>query len=601
MANNPNKTSGRWFIGLISVVVLAIAITFQQANYGGSGQCRTIPGDLSWPSEADWNSLNKTVDGKLIATIPIAAPCHHSAPGNPDTFDQEACDALRNEWFFATTHLSSPSSPMSYQFTNNSCNPFTDPEVPCTHGYDVAYTINATTVSDLQAAIHFVKQHNIRLVIRNTGHDYLGKSTGAHALAVWTHHMKTIEHIPEYDKHPTYHGPAIKIGAGVEGLEAYEFASPHGLMVVAGNCPNVGVAGGYIQGGGIAILTSKYGLAADQVLSWEVVTATGEFVTASLTENSDLFWALRGGGGSTFGIVVSVTIKAFPDTFFSTAQLSVLNDGKNTDAIYSAIGTFFQSLPDLVDAGAWVVWLAGPFGFMVVPAMVPDLRAKELDAHFQPTLKKMDELELEYQYGSADHSDFLSSYNSMSATWNVSTYHLGGRLIPRELVKDQDSTDALVKAVRAISSQSGISGVAFNASNGVSSPDEVAANPYFRKTLFSAVLGIPVNYTDWEANKAAQDHMTNNLLSELRSITPNGASYLNEADFQEPDFQTTFYGVNYEKLLAIKTKYDPDHIFYAWTAVGSDRWEERIDGRLCARRYIPSNFVKLAKMVGIEL
>ncbi|KAI1763346.1 FAD-binding domain-containing protein [Hypoxylon sp. FL1150] len=579
-------TTGR-LVGLTSFLALVIALGVRYSNYGSTNHCRSIPGDLSWPTKADWNQLNATVGGRLIATSPIAASCHYSSSlggsaTSSSTFDQKACDALRNEWFFPSTHLNSSSSPMAYQFTNNSCNPFLDPDTPCNLDGLATFTVNATNAADFQAAVRFVKRHNIRLVIRNTGHDYLGKSTGAHALALWTHHLKAMELIPEYqDQVSAYQGPAIKLGAGVEALEAYEFAHSHGLIVVGGNCPNVGLAGGYTQGGGISILSSKYGLAADQVLAWEVVTAAGDYVTASATENSDLFWALRGGGGGTYGVVVSMTVKAFPDTHFSTAYITVLNDGDNTDAIYSAMGTFFQSLPALVDAGAWVVWVAAPFGFMVIPAMVADLRAAELDAHFQATRDKMDELGLQYQYSSAEHPDFISSYNSVPTSWNVSSHNLGGRLIPRELVGDQESTESLVAAVRNIASQALMSGVAFNVSRAVSSPGDVAAHPYFRKTLMSGVVGTPLNYTDWDATRTAQNLITDVLLPELQAITPDGAVYLNEADYQDPNFKVNFYGDHYERLLAIKKKYDPEDIFYVKTGVGSDRWIERSDGRLC--------------------
>ncbi|RYO96188.1 hypothetical protein DL765_011669 [Monosporascus sp. GIB2] len=351
----------------------------------------------------------------------------------------------------------------------------------------------------------------------------------------WTRHLKSLELIREYQD-SEYLGPAIKVGAGIEGGEAYDFANAHGLMVVGGNCPNVGIAGGYTQGGGISILSSKYGLAADQVLSWEVITSSGALVTASPTENTDLFWALRGGGGST-----------------------------------------------LVDAGAWVVWVAAPFGFMITPAMVAGLRPAELDVLFETTLNKMDQLGLQYQYSSAEHPNFLSSYSHITSTstLNVSDYNMGSRLIPRELVEDDISIEALVGAIRYITSQTFMSGVAFNVANAVASPRHVSANPYLRKTIFNAAIGTPINYSDWTANKAMQDKITYDLLPVLQSITPNGGVYLNEADFQAPDFQTTFYGDHYKKLFAIKQKYDPDKIFYAKTAVGSDRWEQRLDGRLC--------------------
>ena len=87
--------------------------------------------------------------------------------------------------------------------------------------------------------------------------------------------------------------------------------------------------GGYIQGGGHSPLSSIYGIAADHVLSMEVVLASGKLVTASSTENSDLFWALRGGGGSTFGVVTSVTLKAHPDFPYTVTSFTFGGPGNN--------------------------------------------------------------------------------------------------------------------------------------------------------------------------------------------------------------------------------------------------------------------------------
>jgi FAD/FMN-containing dehydrogenase len=517
----------------------------------------------------------------LIATVPIGAPCHSSSSYNGSllsTYSEAACNALRNVWYLPETHLSSSSSPMAYPFSNNSCNPWLLPNTTCTLGGHVAYSVNATGVDDLQKTVSFAKLNNIRLVIRNTGHDYLGKSTGAHALAIWTHYMKDIELIEAYDS-AAYAGPAIKVGAGVESIEAFTFASSHKLMVVGGNCPTVGIAGGYTQGGGHGQLASKYGLSADQVLEWEVITTSGDLVTANANSHPDLFWALRGGGGGTYGVVVSMTIKAFPDTFFSTAYATVLNNGTNTDALYEAVGTFLQSLPSLVDAGAFVVWVADPFGFMLSPAIAPDLHQEDLDRLTRPFITKLTELGLDYQYTSYEKSTFLSNYKSQTGSWNVSDTNLGGRLIPRSLL--EESPQDLLKAVRSISSQATLVGVTFNVSRGVSSPDENAVNPYFRDALVSVAIGTAINYTDWSATVAGQNQITNVFLPKIASLTPNGGVYLNEADFQASDFKTLFYGTHYERLEKIKARYDPDDILYAKTAVGSDRWAENEQGRLC--------------------
>ena len=274
-----------------------------------------------------------------------------------------------------------------------------------------------------------------------------------------------------------------------------------------------------------------------------------------------------------------MTVKAFPDNYFSTAYITALNNGSNADSIYSALGTFLHSLPSVVDAGVAAVWVAAPFGFMLMPAFAPELHQDEVDKLLKPTLDKMDALGLDYQYSSSEFPTFLSAYNSLTSTWNVSDYNIGGRLIPRDLVSN--NLDGLVEAIRYISSQTLMSGVTFNVKNGVPSADDVAVNPYFRKTLFSATVGTTIDYASAAANQQAQDALTNDLLPALEKVTPNGAAYLNEADFQQPDFQSTFYGAHYERLLSIKRKYDPEDIFYAVTAVGSDHWKEDVDGRLC--------------------
>lgn len=176
-------------------------------------------------------------------------------------------------------------------FANQSCDPWTPRGRPCELGPYVRYAVNATGAAHIAAAVSFAREKNVRLVIRNTGHDYLGRSTGAGALAAWTHHLKDITPV-QWDG-PDFTGTALKLGAGVQGYEMLRAATALGRVAVGGECPTVGVAGGYTQGGGHSALSTNFGLAADQTLSFEVVTARGELVTASKTENTDLYWALR--------------------------------------------------------------------------------------------------------------------------------------------------------------------------------------------------------------------------------------------------------------------------------------------------------------------
>lgn len=89
------------------------------------------------------------------------------------------------------------------------------------------------------------------------------------------------------------------------------------------------------------------------------------------------------------------------------------------------------------------------------------------------------------------------------------------------------------------------------------------------------------NYTNRSVDLQCQSLMTDELVPSLTVLSPGSGAYLNEADWKQPDWQSAFYGVNYATLLSIKKKYDPHHLFYARTAVGSDQWVQHNDGRLC--------------------
>lgn len=105
----------------------------------------------------------------------------------------------------------------------------------CTLGAYPSYTVNVSSVDQIQLAVRFARNANVRLVIKNTGHCYLGKSSGAGSLSVWTHNLKDIAYLPEYDSRG-YRGSAFKVGAGVTGRELYEAAQAQGVSVLGGIC-----------------------------------------------------------------------------------------------------------------------------------------------------------------------------------------------------------------------------------------------------------------------------------------------------------------------------------------------------------------------------
>lgn len=188
---------------------------------------------------------------------------------------------------------------------------------------------------------------------------------------------------------PAYNGKALRLGAGVQGYEAIAFAHSNGLVVVTGNCPTVGVAGGYTQGGGHGSLASKFGMGADQVLEWEVVTSSGQRLVATPTLNQDLYWALSGGGGGTYAAVLSITVRAHPDLPTSAANLTFTADECGYDTFYDTVATFIETVPALVDNNATVIFLVAPGLFYLQPVTAPGISASKLDQLLSPIIRKL--------------------------------------------------------------------------------------------------------------------------------------------------------------------------------------------------------------------
>lgn len=467
---------------------------------------------------------------------------------------------------------------MAPLFANQSCDPFQPPSSPCKLGNYVRYAINATGPSDITAALKFSERHNIRFVIRNTGHDYNGRSTGAGALAVWTHHLKSIK-VGRWSK-GYYTGSTLEIGAGVQGYEAVEAAHKAGLVVVTGECPSVGLAGGYVQGGGHSALSTIHGLAADNALSYQVVTPTSTLVTASREENEDLYWALSGGGGGNYGIVVSMIVKAHPDATISGVQFGIAAPENDPDRILPVIDAFHAALPDIVDAGTMIIYFFGK-GYFRVPAMTAFNKTKvEAQSILAPFFNSVSKFGLSID--GLNSTQFPSYYDHFTHYWGpfpsgdiqIGTSLFGGRLISRSALSKFSSTarSLIDKGVTFI-------GVGLNVSH---FGGDNAVLPAWRDALVSTSLTLPWSFEElFEEQVAKQDRITREIQPLVDAATPGSGAYMNEADFQQPNFQEAFFGSNYEKLLKVKDEWDPKGLLYARAGVGSERWAVAGDGRMC--------------------
>ena len=154
------------FLRLAVKACLTLA-TLSAAQETPGQKCKCGPTDNCWPSIDVWDELNSTVSGRLIKTVPLGSVCHDP------TYDQQACNALKTQWNQPLLHQDSSSSVMMPFFANDSCSPFDPASKPCTLGNYPHYTIKVLNEADVQAGIRFTQKHNIRLVIRNTGHEYV--------------------------------------------------------------------------------------------------------------------------------------------------------------------------------------------------------------------------------------------------------------------------------------------------------------------------------------------------------------------------------------------------------------------------------------------
>ncbi|KAI0548720.1 FAD binding domain protein [Xylaria curta] len=549
-------------------------------------RCRCIRGDKCWPDQKQWSRLNSTVNGRLIAAAPLGLLCHEP------NYDEAACAVLKENWALPQTHYPNPVEIMDPLAQNRSCDPFTPSSTACSLGNYVDYTINASSAADIAAGLEFAQKNNIRLVIKNTGHDYLAKSTGKGALGIWTHNLKSFS-VVNYTS-PGYTGQAVKFGAGIQAFEIYAAAAAEGLRVVGGECSTVGLAGGFLQGGGHSALSSTYGMGSDQVLEWEVVTADGRHLVASPTKNQDLYWALSGGGGGTYAVVVTVTVKAFKDGIVGGAYLEFNKTGASDEAFWKAVEEFHAALPSIVDSGATALYSLENDSFIVNAMTSPGSTAEQMTALLQPFKAKMEALQVPHSVAVTSFPNYYQHFDHYlgplpygSPFINIIDVSIAGRIIPRTVVENATSNTALIDALKKGVYPGGgfaFGGVALNAPHSVAknTPSSNAVLPAWRDAILTVLAFAPWDYESTVmTNVNAEDYLIDVTVPALKALAPEGGAYLNEANRRQTDWKQSFYGVNYEKLRLIKKIYDPNDLFYGETAVGSDTWTPDSDGRLC--------------------
>ncbi|KAK1962093.1 FAD binding domain-containing protein [Colletotrichum sublineola] len=569
-------------LSLIATAISTPKLVSYQEN-GTEYECKCSPADDCWPKADTWDKLNQTVEGNLVRHIPPAAVCHNQYRGIA-TYDAAKCAEATANWTDERWQIAQPASQLWTWGSNNTCELTTDPTSTCALGNYPEFVIIAKTRDHIKAGVDFARSNNLRLVIRNTGHDFQGRSAGAGSLAINTHNLKNISFVDNYTGPGDYNGPAITIGAGAQGFEisAAAHARDSPQNVVMGECETVGVAGGYIGGGGHGPLTGDYGFGADQALSFEVLTASGYFVIANPNDNPDLFYALKGGGPGNYGVVLSVTLKTYPDATPGAALFLNVNatTGANFEQVTKAVNKLHEIGNQMVDNGLYGIYELYPpalgGALHVQPIMGMGMTARELTAVVQPLLSYLDAEKIPYDFGIKEYPNYYTLYHDIfepeAAAQNGLT---GGWVFTHEdMTNNQPAiTEAIQLALAPAPNQPGIIISHFFDPGNKAKEAESATHPRWRGATMRTmvILPQPLDAT-WATKVALNDLMVNTIIEKFKQAGPNGLAYVNENYAFMNNWQDAFWGPIYPTLVAAKKKWDPNGVFYSWSTPGSEEW-----------------------------
>ena len=567
--------------------------------FAGNKFRRRRPSDPDWPSQAAWKRLNDEVGGNLIPVeFPIEA-CIKDVDG-PACKDLIA--NIKNPYFVGDQ----PGLTQTLGWVDAW---FTKPSV---------YAVAAKDANHVAAAVRFARENDLRLVVKGGGHSYLGTSNSADSLMIWTRHMHGVTlhdaFVPQGCEGKLSPQRAVSCGSGAIWMQAYDAVTTKvGGYVQGGGCTTVGVAG-LVQSGGFGSFSKHYGSCAAGLLEVEVVTADGKIRIANACTNPDLFWALKGGGGGSFGAVTRVTLRVreLPEyAGGANFKIKASSDDAYRRLVRYFVGFYRDNLfnehwgeqahirPDNVLGISMVSWglsteearaVWKPFFDWVAQSPAMYTLDPKVDLGSMPARHWWDvdwRKEHHHEVFKSDPRPGASANNVWwtgdggQVAWTIYGYE--SLWLPASLL-DADSQERLANALFAGSRHDWVElhfnkGIAGAPPEAVAMTRDTATNPAVLDAFALAIIadgeggypGVRGHEPDVEAARKARNDV-HLAMNELRAVAPNGGAYVSESDFFENDWQHSYWGANYERLASIKKKYDPAGLFFVHNGVGSEEW-----------------------------
>jgi FAD/FMN-containing dehydrogenase len=556
---------------------------------------RTTRGIAGVAPPVDWSSLERALGPRLIQVrSPLQACADAGGEGADALFRQ-----LKNPYFLGD-----------------------DPALTQTLGWIGAWTsraseyaVAAETAADVVAAVNFARRNGVRLVVKGGGHSYFGNSNAANSLLVWTRRMQEVTLHDAFRPAGSGAGvealPAVSIGSGAIWGRVYDaVAVKAGRYVQGGGCMTVGVAG-FIQGGGFGSFSKRYGTGAAGLLEAEIVTADGKVRIVNASRDPELFYALKGGSGGTFGVVTRLTLRthALPETMGGVAfdvQAKTADGWRSLvartvafyrEALFSPawgeqirftsdralrVSMVFQGLSEAQARAAWqpfFAWLAErPQEYQLnrEPTVLALPARRFWDASF---LKTLPGIVLQDDRPDAPASNVFWAGNLGEAGQILYSYQ--SAWIPASLL-DPARQGSLVEALVAAAAECPVTlhtnkGLAGGTPQALSLSKSTATNPHMLDAFALLICaadgppawpGIPGHEPDVAGGKREAAGVSR-AMAPFRRLLPDAGAYVSEADYFDENWPQRYWGSNYERLLRAKKRYDPAGMFYGRHTVGS--------------------------------
>jgi FAD/FMN-containing dehydrogenase len=560
---------------------------------------RVRPSDAAWPAPAQWATLRAQVGGNLIAPHALFAACQ-SAPGAPACIDVEK--SIRNPFYIGD-------QPGGTEVSGwlNAWSPAAS-----------AYAVKARHAADVAAAVNFAREKHLRLVVKGGGHSYQGTSNAADSLLVWTRAMNAVTlhdaFVPQGCAGKTAPVTAVTAGAGAMWIDLYNAVTTlAGRYVQGGGCTSVGTAG-LVQSGGFGSFSKGFGTAASHLLEAEVVTADGQVRTVNACQDPDLFWALKGGGGGSWGVVTRQTLRTFDLPHYFGAAFGTIK-ARSDAAFRQLIARFVAHYASHLLNPHWGEQVhLGPDNTLTISMVCQGLDAAAARAAWQPFFTWVRSAKQEFDvtgdlnalvisprywwdlrrnpYLIPDGRPGAPAYHGW---WKGDAAQVGMLLhgfeslwMPVALLRPTRQ-GALTAALFAASRYKELElhfnkGLAGAPAEAIAAARATATHPAVLDAFVLVIIadgegpaypGMPHSSIDEAAARRKSDRIAA-AARELRMLVPNAGSYVSESNYFNSRWQAAYWGGNYRRLRAVKAKYDPEGLFFGHNGVGSEDWS--VDG-----------------------